>query len=431
MDRRDCFVDFVLMHKDIAVAKVVMDFDTGKLITLKEVYNKEHLPLIVGDYKEEDKEACVSALKYWWEDIRCIPNGRQGFSEVKKLIGKNNIWFSIYETHGMTLTDHYWIREKSENIKYRNVNFFRNDRQNGEVSGLSDILLGKSAEIKDNDWATPSIMLNGILRKKWVRDSSNFNHIYLVKAGSGKSGQDAVNEEVASAVARRLGFNAVNYKTDIQDGGNLVCTKCDCFTDEHSEFITIDEICMRTDRRNGETDAEWIIRGCEKAGIPREAVLQLFGQTFVLDSIIANIDRHFQNMGFMRDPDTLEFIGPAKIFDSGASLWYDSDFKQPGGYNSFERETYDDENGNPVMKDQILYPNAKPFAGEQGEQLRKLKKVGVRFNDYFNKRFLSGIDEEADIILKNARLSDKRHSAVVHGIKRRVGLTEKAINSKD
>jgi len=43
----------------------------------------------------------------------------------------------------------------------------------------------------------------------------------------------------------------------------------------------------------------------------------------VLDYIIANEDRHFNNFGVLRNAETLEWIGMAPIYDSGTSLGYD------------------------------------------------------------------------------------------------------------
>ena len=43
----------------------------------------------------------------------------------------------------------------------------------------------------------------------------------------------------------------------------------------------------------------------------------------VLDFIIANEDRHFNNFGMLREAETLKWIGFAPIYDSGSSLGYD------------------------------------------------------------------------------------------------------------
>ncbi len=43
----------------------------------------------------------------------------------------------------------------------------------------------------------------------------------------------------------------------------------------------------------------------------------------MFDYLMANTDRHFGNFGVIRNVDTLEWVGPAPIFDSGTSLWHD------------------------------------------------------------------------------------------------------------
>ena len=42
----------------------------------------------------------------------------------------------------------------------------------------------------------------------------------------------------------------------------------------------------------------------------------------VFDFLMANTDRHFGNFGAIRNVETLEWTGPAPIFDSGTSLWH-------------------------------------------------------------------------------------------------------------
>ena len=40
--------------------------------------------------------------------------------------------------------------------------------------------------------------------------------------------------------------------------------------------------------------------------------------------LIENSDRHYGNFGFIRDVDSLKFLGPAPLFDNGTSLWCES-----------------------------------------------------------------------------------------------------------
>ena len=46
------------------------------------------------------------------------------------------------------------------------------------------------------------------------------------------------------------------------------------------------------------------------------------------DFLITNTDRHWENFGILRDPDTLRFLTLAPIFDSGTSMLYDDPFSK-------------------------------------------------------------------------------------------------------
>ena len=87
----------------------------------------------------------------------------------------------------------------------------------------------------------------------------------------------------------------------------------------------------------------------------------------VLDYIIANEDRHFNNFGLLRDANTLEWLGAAPIFDSGTSLWYD-------------RLT---------SRIPINGVNCKPFKKTHGEQLKLVSSL-----EWFEASKLDGIEDE-------------------------------------
>jgi hypothetical protein len=44
-------------------------------------------------------------------------------------------------------------------------------------------------------------------------------------------------------------------------------------------------------------------------------------EMLILDFIIVNSDRHFNNFGVIRDTNTLKLLDIAPIFDNGTSLW--------------------------------------------------------------------------------------------------------------
>ena len=45
------------------------------------------------------------------------------------------------------------------------------------------------------------------------------------------------------------------------------------------------------------------------------------------DYLFSNVDRHLNNIGILRDPNSLKFIDFAPIFDSGNSMFYNMSFE--------------------------------------------------------------------------------------------------------
>ena len=46
------------------------------------------------------------------------------------------------------------------------------------------------------------------------------------------------------------------------------------------------------------------------------------------DYLLSNTDRHMNNISIIRDPDTLEILGMAPIYDSGNSMFYNIPYEQ-------------------------------------------------------------------------------------------------------
>ena len=63
-----------------------------------------------------------------------------------------------------------------------------------------------------------------------------------------------------------------------------------------------------------------VIRRC----FPISGMEGYLDDILVLDYLIANEDRHLGNFGFIRDVNTLQYLGPAPIFDNGTRLWCNS-----------------------------------------------------------------------------------------------------------
>ena len=68
---------------------------------------------------------------------------------------------------------------------------------------------------------------------------------------------------------------------------------------------------------SGDSKREAYERACATLGV--DISLEMSQQDFI-DYMMMNSDRHLGNYGLIRDADTLEWIGPAPIFDTGTSL---------------------------------------------------------------------------------------------------------------
>ena len=49
-----------------------------------------------------------------------------------------------------------------------------------------------------------------------------------------------------------------------------------------------------------------------------------------MDFVLANRDRHWNNFSFIRDAETLNYIGFTPIYDNGNSLWYNRELNKIG-----------------------------------------------------------------------------------------------------
>ena len=68
---------------------------------------------------------------------------------------------------------------------------------------------------------------------------------------------------------------------------------------------------------------------CVHAGVDWQVMQNFMDYMILTDFIISNTDEHLQNFGILRDPDTMKIIGPAPIYDSGNSMFYNENRKTP------------------------------------------------------------------------------------------------------
>lgn len=297
-----------LMHKRCAVAELELDEATGSIQRIGSVLMPEHLPVGTCTFSGMADRA---ALNEWWAD-RSIPASRAGIRDALETLDIASTSLLPLRSYGLSLSDHYWICPQGASFTWDQVNFFDNPFS----ADMGDVLFGQPKKAAGFDFSSPDNTSDGFLKKRWkIVNGSRC----LVKGGSDPFQQQPFNEVIASGIMERLGIPHVPYTLIWNDGRPY--SVCEDFVSPGTELVSAWRI-MRTMRKDNSTSVYQHFVNCCQALGAGDIVLAL-DRMIVLDYLIANEDRHLNNFGLLRNPETLEWLGMAPIFDSGSSLGYD------------------------------------------------------------------------------------------------------------
>ncbi|MDR1001590.1 MAG: excisionase [Clostridiales bacterium] len=301
-------MQYTLMHKNVPVVDMEVD-ETGFIAKLSKVHDERHLPVGVQIFSTGvDRKA----LNDWWLG-RSIPASRVGLSQALLSMGVASSVLLIEKCFGLSLSDQYWVRP-DEDITWESVNFFTNKFS----TDVGEILFGRDP----NDPArislfSPDNTSDGWLRKKWIIAGSKR---FLMKGGSGVFHQEPFNEVIASLLMTRLGVNHVDYTLTFD--GEKPFSLCENFVTPTTELVPAYRVIESIKKSNQDSYLTHLLRCCEHFGIANAQ--GSIDWMLTLDYIISNEDRHYNNFGFIRNAETLEWQGFAPIFDSGSSLWHNT-----------------------------------------------------------------------------------------------------------
>ena len=182
----------------------------------------------------------------------------------------------------------------------------------------------------------------------------------LVKESYKYFGQQSINEVFATRLhqLQQTHIPFLRYTaTRTEDYGIL--SKCKAFTTDDVEFVSAYEVIMSQKRRNDEAEYDQFIRICTSGGISQDEIQAFMDYQTMTDFIISNTDEHLQNFGILRDANTMYLLGPAPIFDSGNSMFFDEMSKTP--YSNVE----------------LLQQKVSGFYSQQEQFLKKVKNKNL------------------------------------------------------
>jgi hypothetical protein len=375
-------VKYLLMHKTKPTVLMTLDIGTGTIISINEVFAPEHIPIGIGIRGDVVNHLDLNG---WWMG-RSIPASRSGLRFALETMNIQTPQVLLTKCYGLSLSDQYWVLPENSDLTWDSVNFFENPFS----EDVGNILFGKIPDNNEFSLLSPDNTSNGLLRKKWkIIDEKR----YLIKGGSGATQQEPFNEVLASEIMSRLDIPHIPYTlTTINEYPYSICED---FVTQETELISAWYITRTMQKNNNTSHYQHFLNCCKSLDIPD--VKENLDKMLVLDYLIVNEDRHYNNFGVIRNADTLKWIGLAPVFDCGTSLWHD----KPN-----------------FMIRPLAKAPSRPFRQSHNEQIKLIDSF-----DWLDLSALIGIGKVfSDILSKSPFIDKTRRDALCAGLEKRADM---------
>ena len=223
-----------------------------------------------------------------WCASRLIPRDRTYAKEILNSIGASQ---SVTDReraqialsyHCLSLLDVFWVKEENETVRFEDIDLYTHSLSNA----LVDIALrGHQMAVTNAHLLANDLSTGGCYPKAWVRKDDGF---YLYKDG----GQDAVEREVlASKICRCFDCHQVLYEQGMFE----------------NEPVSISKI-MTSQRYSLVTYAAYDVYCTNHDWNTLDKILELDAHGYymmnILDYLVGNTDRHWENWGLLVDNQT-------------------------------------------------------------------------------------------------------------------------------
>lgn len=307
--------DYILMHKNIEVALMKLDENDANSKPSKIYLNKkeqDHIPI----------GARMNNIKFinWWQD-RAIPKTRQGAKTALQRLGYSSVTNAMINNLALSLNDCYWIKPRYSELTWEEVNLFSNDF----VDAFGELTFNQTETLDLRKYTKfLSAVSQGEVQKKWCIDNNGCR--YLIKGNYGNSYQQSINEIFASNFHKYQNFNNYTpyYFCNIELTNNRKGLGCFSynFCNENTESISAWELLQTRKIKQNESLYYPFKDICLSLGIKKDDFDNFIDYEICSDFLFTNLDRHMNNISILRNPDTLEILGFAPIYDTGNSMFY-------------------------------------------------------------------------------------------------------------
>lgn len=380
-------MNYKLLKKNRLLADIELS-DSGFIVDINKIIDAEAFP--VGVITDNNLKNTVGRLNSWWQG-RAIPARRDGLKQILQAYDIETTTKLSARSLGLSLSDQYWIKPAGSDIEWQDVNFFTNEFSND----LGNAFFSRGSSKPNISPMTPDASSNGWLKKKWTIINGER---YLAKAGSVPLLQQPYNEVAASQIMQLLGIEHVEYRLVIEEDRPLCL--CKNFVDTETEFVPANLIRNVLPKSKNDNEYTHFLKCAENLQISNAK--EYINSLMTIDFLIENTDRHYGNFGFIRNVNTLKFVGAAPVFDSGTSFWCEALNSEIGSWQK-------------VM----------PFKETHKEQIRLVDSFDINPNE------LEKVSEIVKTVLSSSPYLDKeRVEKVTVAVENRARVLGNIINEK-
>lgn len=298
---------YTLMNKNNPVLETEYNEASKGFTSIYKIIDIKYAPLII--YKELKENKDITSILNDWYKGRGIPSLRDDLDLLLTRLNITSPETLLNKAYALSLTDQYWVKPSTSNIRHEDINFFDHSFKDSEF--IEATFGSHSFSNTKISLISPNNTTDGRLKKTWIIEN---NIRYLLKGGYKEVGLQPFNEVLATMICEKLGFNHVPYTLEVIN--NKIVSKCPCFINKDTELISAYQILHNN--CNKDNPYEDYIHILEEHNIsrPREKLENMF----ILDYLILNEDRHLNNFGIIRDVSSLKWLDIAPIFDNGEAL---------------------------------------------------------------------------------------------------------------
>lgn len=292
------------MHRDTPVLLFVYDENLSVITAISETIHPEHLPYGVS----KGGIAHIPSLHLWLVS-RMIPENRSDYQGLLRRIGIEDSVDLYRRNHGVSLTDTYWIQEKSELLRWKDVSPYRNT---ADYTGFLKAAFTKQLQTTDAG-RTVNNMTTGITPKAWVMENDTF---LLYKGHMDPYMMDPLHHVIAAKAGQLLSCNVTQSSIRLYEQEPVSVSPC--FTSDSIDFVPFSRILSSFSTTAYRPTYRTILDVLREHNIKDGE--RKISDLFLLDYLMLKTDRSLSDIGVLVDAHNGRWIDIAPVSDFDNAL---------------------------------------------------------------------------------------------------------------